>query len=94
MSVCLPVCGSAGKSVTLLLSEKDDLTGTGKNPRRKRASDTISHMRHNKANTDELSFMMKSNNSHYTNTENCPACSLLSALSLTAIYRHFEQTRH
>jgi len=57
----LPVCGSAGKSVSLLLAEKEDLTGTGKNPLRKRATDKISNMRHNKANTDELSFMMKIN---------------------------------
>lgn len=55
-----PVRGSAGRSDSLLLEDREDLTGTGKNPRRKRATPTASHIRMNVANTDERTFMLPS----------------------------------
>lgn len=48
-----PVKGSAGRSDSLLLDEKDDLTGTGKNPLRKRAMPNTSNIRNEEAKTDE-----------------------------------------
>lgn len=55
-----PVSGSAGRSDSLLLDGREDLTGTGKNPRRKRATPTTSHIRMNVANTDERTFILPS----------------------------------
>lgn len=53
-----PVKGSAGRSDNLLLDDKDDLTGTGKNPLRNRARPSNSNMRQNDAKTDELTLIM------------------------------------
>lgn len=53
-----PVSGSAGRSDSLLLDEKEDLTGTGKNPRRKRAMPITSNIRINDAKTDERTFIL------------------------------------
>lgn len=55
-----PVSGSAGRSDSLLLDDSEDLTGTGKNPRRKSATPTASHMRMNVANKDDRTFMLPS----------------------------------
>lgn len=54
----LPVIGSAGRSDSLLLDEKEDLTGTGKNPRRKRAMPITSNIKINEAKTDERTFIL------------------------------------
>lgn len=53
-----PVSGSAGRSDSLLLDEKEDLTGTGKNPRRKRAMPITSNIKIKEAKTDERTFMV------------------------------------
>lgn len=53
-----PVSGSAGRSDSLFLDERDDLTGTGKNPRRKRAMPITSEIRINVAKTDERTFIL------------------------------------
>lgn len=52
-----PASGSAGKSDSLLLEEKDDLTGTGKNPLRKRATPTTSNIKMKQANRDERTLI-------------------------------------
>lgn len=54
----LPVSGSAGRSDSLLLDDRDDLTGTGKNPRRKRATPITSSIKINEAKTDERTFIL------------------------------------
>lgn len=53
-----PVCGSAGRSDSLLLDDTEDFRGTGKNPRRKSATPTTSHIKMNEANTDERTFIL------------------------------------
>lgn len=53
-----PVSGSLGRSDSLLLDEKEDLTGTGKNPRRKRAMPITSKIKINEAKTDERTFIV------------------------------------
>lgn len=53
-----PARGSAGRSDSLLLDEKEDFTGTGKNPLRKRATPMTSNMRINEAKTDERTFIL------------------------------------
>lgn len=53
-----PVNGSAGRSDILFLDDREDLTGTGKNPRRKRATPITSHIRMNEAKTDERTFIL------------------------------------
>lgn len=50
--------GSAGRSDSLFLDDREDLTGTGKNPRRKRATPITSHIRMNEAKTDERTFIL------------------------------------
>lgn len=54
----LPTKGSAGRSESLFIDEKEDLIGTGKNPLRKRATPRSSMIRQNKAKTDDVSFMI------------------------------------
>lgn len=56
-AVSSPVSGSAGRSDSLLLDEREDLTGTGKNPRRKRAMPITSDINTNEAKTDERTFI-------------------------------------
>lgn len=53
-----PVSGSAGRSDSLFLDDREDLTGTGKNPRRKRATPITSHIRMNEAKTDDRTFIL------------------------------------
>lgn len=53
-----PVTGSGGRSDSLLLEETEDLTGTGKNPRRKRATPITSNIKINEAKTDERTFIL------------------------------------
>lgn len=53
-----PVSGSAGRSDSWLLDEKEDLTGTGKNPRRKRAMPITSSIKIKEAKTDERTFIL------------------------------------
>lgn len=57
-AVSLPVSGSAGRSDSLFLAEREDLTGTGKNPRRKRAMPITSDIKMNEAKTDERTFIV------------------------------------
>lgn len=54
----LPVSGSAGRSDSLFLDEKEDLRGTGKNPRKKRAMPITSNIKMNDAKTDERTFIL------------------------------------
>lgn len=53
-----PVSGSAGRSDSLFLDEREDLTGTGKNPLRKRAMPITSNVKITQAKTDERTFMV------------------------------------
>lgn len=57
-AVSSPVSGSAGRSDSLLLDEREDLTGTGKKPRRKRAMPITSDIKINEANTDDRIFIL------------------------------------
>lgn len=52
-----PVSGSGGRSDSLFLEDKDDFTGTGKNPRRKRATPRTSSIKIKEAKTDERTFI-------------------------------------
>lgn len=58
--VSSPVSGSAGRSDSLFLDAREDLTGTGKNPRRKRAIPITSDIKMSVAKTDERTFMFPS----------------------------------
>lgn len=54
-----PASGSAGRSDNMFLDDKDDLIGTGKKPRRNRATPSTSKTKMKEANTDERIFMLK-----------------------------------
>lgn len=54
----VPVSGSAGRSDHLFLDAREDLTGTGKNPRRKRVIPITSDIKISVAKTDERTFIM------------------------------------
>lgn len=53
-----PVSGSAGASDSLLLEASEDLTGTGKNPLKKRATANTSNIKIIEAKTDERIFIL------------------------------------
>lgn len=60
-----PVSGSAGRSDRLFLDAREDLTGTGKNPRRKRVIPITSDIKISVAKTDERIFIMP-DDGHFT----------------------------
>lgn len=64
-----PVSGSSGRSDSLLLEEREDLTGTGKKPRRKRAMPITSSSRINEAKTDERTFILLVDGTIYGTSE-------------------------
>lgn len=53
-----PASGSAGRSDSLFLDARELLTGTGKNPRRKRVIPITSDIKISVAKTDERTFIM------------------------------------
>lgn len=58
-----PVSGSAGRSDSRFLDAREDLTGTGKNPRRKRVIPITSDIKISVAKTDERTFIMQDDGS-------------------------------
>lgn len=64
-----PANGSRGRSDSLLLEDNEDLTGTGKKPRRKRATPITSNIKMKEAKTDERSFIVSKGKLHWELTQ-------------------------
>lgn len=60
-----PESGSAGRSDSLFLDAREDLIGTGKNPRRKRAIPITSDIKMSVAKTDVRTFILPDDYNRY-----------------------------
>lgn len=60
-----PDSGSAGRSDSIFLDAREDLIGTGKNPRRKRAIPITSDIKMSVAKTDVRTFILPNDCNRY-----------------------------